>query len=139
MLEKKLLVSIPTAIRIIRRLSLAKVGKTLSLQQLRVLMLVSEEKGQAEMSDQLYISPAAVSKMVDSLVNKNLIIRKPGKDARCKTLKLTPEGKKTLGSVSSYVEDQLGLGLNCLTVKELTELDKGLTVLDKIMGIVNEQ
>ncbi|HXH29216.1 MAG TPA: MarR family transcriptional regulator [Bacteriovoracaceae bacterium] len=138
MLAKRLLVSIPTTIRIIRRLSVAKVGKKLSLQQLRVLVLIKENKGQAELAELLYISPAAVSKMVDSLVTKKLVTKKPGKDARSKSLQLTKDGKRTLATVSAYVEDQLTAGLERLTAKEHAELNRGLEVLDKFMGIVNE-
>ena len=138
MLAKKLLVSIPTSIRVIRRLSLAGLGKTLALQQLRLLVLVREARGQAEMAEILDVSPAAVSKMVDCLVAKGLVRKKPGKDARSKSVVLTAEGKRTLKVVHSHVEGQLNVSLKKLTGTELKDLNRGLSVLDKFIGIVNE-
>jgi DNA-binding MarR family transcriptional regulator len=138
MLAKKMLTIIPRSIRTMRRLSGESLAGSVPFQQFRIMVLVHEGLGQGKMSELLQISPAAVSKMIESLVTKKLVARSPGKDRRSLILKLTSKGKKTYDLVSGHVEQRLEESLGKLSLKELGELDRGLSVLEKFMGLVDE-
>lgn len=139
MLAKKILNSIPQSIRMIRHLSVCFMGNELTIQQFRILTLCKEGMGQTQMAQTLQISMAAISKMVDHLVKQNLLERHQGDDRRCLKLSLTPEGKKIQKKITGQVEKILNKNLEKLTNEEQVDLDRGLTVLDKLMGFVNEK
>ncbi len=139
MLSKKILSSIPPAIRTIRRISASSLGSELTFHQFRVLNLIYEGMNQTQMSQNLQVSMAAVSKIVDLLVKKNLLKRETGEDRRCVKLKLTKEGEKLRNHVRIIVEKELEKHLKKLSSKEQTDLKKGLDVLDKLMGFLNEK
>jgi DNA-binding MarR family transcriptional regulator len=138
MLAKEILRIIPASIRTIRRLSTGSLDGSITIHHLRVLLLVKEGQGQTQMAETFQVSLAAVSKMVNGLVSKDLIKRSPGKDGRCLNLNLTSKGIKTLGIVLGQVEERLESSLNELTPTEVKQLKSGLAVLDKLMNLVNE-
>jgi DNA-binding MarR family transcriptional regulator len=133
MLSKKIIESVPQAIRVLRLLSVETLDGYLSLQQLRVLRLAFEGYGQSQISKILQVSMAATSKMVDSLCAKGLLIKKEGKDKRSLDLKLTPKGRKILNQVTSYVERKINDAAKNIEPVERDQLMKGLAVLDKII------
>lgn len=138
MLANKLLDSIPKAIRIIRRLSTESLGGSLSLQQMRVLMLISEGQGQTQIADTLQVSLAAISKVIHFLIDNELILSEAGSDRRTHILSLTPKGKQTLKRISSYVQSKLEIGIADLTKAEKDQLLKALSTLDRLMQKVKE-
>lgn len=138
MFSKKILSSLPSSIRTLRRLSACSLNEGLTFQQFRVLNQAAEGLGQTQISQNLQISTAAISKMVDSLVQKELLVKEEGSDRRSLRLKLTPEGKRMRKLVTDHVEKALNKSFKKLTDKEKSDLVKGLDVLDKLMGYVNE-
>lgn len=138
MLAGKLLESIPPSIRIIRQLSTESVGQSLTLQQLRILKLISEGQGQTQIAQTLHVSLAAVSKTSDALKKKNLISKKAGPDRRTFILKLTPKGEIIMDQVTAYVKERLDLGIKQLSKQAKADLMKGLIVLDHLMTIMKE-
>jgi len=138
MLSKKILESIPQAIRVLRMLSIETLEGSLSLQQLRVLRLAFEGYGQSQMSKILQVSMAAISKMVDGLCSKGFLIKKEGKDKRSLELRLTPKGRKILGQVTAHVEKKINEAAKSLDPQEKDELLKGLAVLDKVIQKVKK-
>jgi DNA-binding MarR family transcriptional regulator len=139
MLSKKILESIPNAIRTMRRISAGVLDRDMTFQQFRILTLVHEGMGQTQMSQTLQVSMAAISKIVDSLVKKKLLSREQEADRRCLKLKLTTDGEKIRKLIQGEVAREFDVNLKKLTKKELLELQKGLEVLDKLMGFVNEE
>ncbi|MFP5384483.1 MAG: MarR family winged helix-turn-helix transcriptional regulator [Bacteriovoracia bacterium] len=139
MLSRKILTSIPRAIRTLRKLSVGILKNDLTFQQFRILMLASEGMGQTQMSQTMQVSMAAVSKIVDQLVKKGLLIREAGADRRCYHLKPSREGEKIRKKVESEVGRQLERQFKKLSNKEQKELEKGLEVLNKLMGLLNDQ
>lgn len=133
MLSGKLLESIPKSIRIIRKFSTESMGGHLTLQQFRVLKLISEGHGMSQIAEMLDVSMAAISKMTTFLVNHKLITRKTGTDKRTQVIKLTPKGKSTLAKIKKYVEQKLDTGIEGLSKDEKAQLLQGLLVLDKLM------
>lgn len=138
MLANKLLDSIPKAIRIIRKLSTESLDGSLSLQQMRVLMLVNEGQGQTQMAETLQVSVAAISKVIHSLIEKELLVSKSGTDRRTHVLTLTTNGRKLLKKISSYVQSKLEFGIADLTKAEREQLIEALETLDRIMQKVKE-
>lgn len=133
MLSTKLIDSIPRSIRIIRKFSTECLGGYLTLQQYRVLNQIKEGHGQTQISQTLQVSHAAISKMINFLINKNFITRKAGEDRRTQILKLTPEGKTMLDKVRKHVGKKLDVGIESLSAEEKIQLMQGLEVLDKLM------
>lgn len=138
MLSAKLLDSIPNSIRIIRKFSTQSLDGHITLQQFRVLKLITEGHGQTQMAEILDVSLAAISKMITSLLKQNLITRKAGSDKRTQLLKLTPKGKSTLEKVKKFVEKKLNAGIQNLSKEESVSLMEGLKVLDKLMHKMKE-
>lgn len=133
MLSGKLLESIPKSIRIIRKFATESMGGHLTLQQFRVLKLISEGHGMSQIAEILDVSMAAISKMSTFLLNQKLITRKTGSDKRTQVIKLTPKGKSTLVKIKKYVEQKLDTGIEGLSKDEKAQLMQGLLVLDKLM------
>lgn len=133
MLSAKLLDSIPKSVRILRKFSTESLGGYLTLQQFRVLNLVSEGHGQTQMAEILDVSVAAISKMITTLIDQKLITRKSGSDKRTYIIELTAKGQSTLSKVKKFVKKKLDDGAQGLSQEEINQLLKGLTVLDKLM------
>lgn len=138
MLSAKLLESVPKSIRIIRKFSTQSLAGHLTLQQFRVLKLLSEGHGMSQIAEMLDVSMPAISKMVTLLVNQKLITRKAGADKRTQVIKLSVKGKSTLIKVKTYVESKLDTGIEGLSKDEKAQLLQGLTVLDKLMQKMKE-
>lgn len=139
MTAQKILDTIPIAIRTLRRLSASSLDKEVTFQQLRILILTHDGMGPTQIASSMLISTAAISKMVDTLVRKKFLIRGVGEDRRCVKLTLTPKGNKIRKIVRRHVENELEINLKKLSKLEQAELESGLTVLSKLMELVNEK
>lgn len=138
MLSAKLVESIPKAIRILRKFGSQSLDGSITFQQFRILALVKEGQGQTQISETVQVSVAATSKMINSLITKNLITRKAGEDRRTQILKLTPKGKSTLEKIQKEVAKKLDIGIADLSATEKTQLMNGLLILDKLMTKLKE-
>lgn len=133
MLSEKLLDTLPYSIRTIRKLYSESLDGALTLQQIRVLTLISEGHGLTQIADTLQVSLAAVSKMVSSLSKKKIIMRKEGVDRRTHVLTLTPQGKSSLEKIKKMVRAKLDVGISDLSKEESAQLIKGLSILEVLM------
>lgn len=138
MLSKEILTVVPYSIRVIRKLSAGQLDSGLTFQQYRILYFVGQGFRPTEMAEILQVSMAAISKMTDTLLKKKLIVKGKGVDRRCSDLQLTTAGKKILKIVTGELENLFESKLKKLTKRELTELGQGLSVLQKLMGQLNE-
>jgi DNA-binding MarR family transcriptional regulator len=139
MTAQKILDNIPIAIRTLRRLSASSLDKEVTFQQLRILILTHEGMGPTQIASTMLISTAAVSKMVDTLVRKKFLLREAGEDRRCLKLILTAKGNRIRKTVRRHVENELEINLKKLSKSEQAELESGLTVLSKLMELLNEK
>jgi DNA-binding MarR family transcriptional regulator len=139
MLSSRILEILPQSMRILRKLVARCLHGDVTFQQFRILSLTHEGMGQTQMAQTLQVSMAAVSKIVDQLVGAKLIHRVPGEDRRTTFLTLTKEGEKIRKGVRALVENEIESSFKKLTKKEQTELLRGLQVLAKLMGTVNEK
>ena len=105
----------------------------LSFHQIRMLYFISCGKSQSEMAEIMSVTPAAVSKIIDGMVVKKLLLRKQGEDRRRQILTLTASGKKTLDKINKTVEDKLNESISQLSSTEYKQLEQGLAVLEKLM------
>ena len=133
MLSENLLDTIPYSIRTIRKLISESLDGTFTLQQIRVLTLISEGQGLTQIADTLQVSLAAVSKIVSSLSKKKIIISKEGVDRRTHVLTLTSQGKNSLEKIKKIVRSKLDIGIADLSKEEHAQLIKGLSILDELM------
>ena len=133
MLSEKLLDTIPYSIRTIRKLISESLDGTFTLQQIRVLTLISEGQGVTQIADTLQVSLAAVSKMVSSLSKKKIIMSKEGVDRRTHVLTLTPQGKSSLEKIKKMVRAKLDVGISDLSKEESAQLINGLSILEVLM------
>jgi DNA-binding MarR family transcriptional regulator len=138
MLSRKVLESIPQSIRTIRKLTVSALGGSLTLHQSRVLFLIKEGFGQAQIAEFTQVSPAAVCKLMHQLSEKGLIKMSPGQDRRARHIELTMDGKKNLKAVMGQVEKKINKGLQTLSAVERDDLMKGLQILDKLIGQIKE-
>ena len=133
MLSENLLDTIPYSIRTIRKLISESLDGTFTLQQIRVLTLISEGHGLTQIADTLQVSLAAVSKIVSSLSKKKIIMSKEGVDRRTHILTLTSQGKNSLEKIKKMVRAKLDIGIADLSKEEHAQLVKGLSILDELM------
>jgi DNA-binding MarR family transcriptional regulator len=138
MLTREITRVIPHSIRILRKISTGPLAGNITLNHLRILVLIKEGKGQTQISDILQISLPAVSKMLSNLVSKKMITRQRGSDARTYQLGLTSKGEKTLEQVTGYTEARIDEALKILSTKERGQLSHGLKALEKLMNKMAE-
>ena len=138
MLGKKLQTSVPQMMRLIRAEVIANLHNEINFEQVRLLKLISEGHHQKVMSEMMQVTPAAISKTIESMVTKGLVKRKTGEDRRCQILALTASGKKFLNKVMQSVELKLNASILNLSSTEQKQLDQGLSVLDKLTAMMKE-
>lgn len=138
MLSSRILETLPHSIRIIRKLVARSLTRDVTFQQFRILSLSHEGMGQTQMAQNLQVSTAAVSKVVDQLVRLKFLKKTPGEDRRCTELSLTKEGERIRKRVRNEVEHKIENQFNKLTRSEQKDLLRGLEVLHKLMGHVDE-
>lgn len=84
---------------------------------------------QTALANYLNIEPAAISKTIRQLVNKNLISRECGKDKREKYIYLTPLAEEQYDSWFKIIEK------NCLKVLDAINDEERITLMDLLSKI----
>jgi len=81
----------------------------------------------SSLAAELRLTPSAVSRLVDGLVAKRLVVRVEGEaDRRCKSLSLTPLGRRTIGALDDARERGMAGILSSLDDGLRTELESVL-------------
>lgn len=104
-------------------------GIDLTIDQWLVLKKVSEEPGivQKEIASTTFKDPAAVTRILDIMVRKNLVERRPSAtDRRVYEIYLSKQGKKMINTLMPVVYDIRAKGLQNLSQTELRALKSGL-------------
>ncbi len=138
MVTKKVLESIPNAIRMLRKITVEVLDGKLTFHQTRILFYIKEGFGQSQIAEALQVSPAAVCKITNQLAEKGFLVMNPGEDRRERLMELTKDGSKVLNAVSRLVEKRLNRSIDSLTNQERDDLVKGLVILDKVIGQIKE-
>ncbi len=81
----------------------------------------------SSLAAELRLTPSAVSRLVDGLVAKRLVVRVEGEaDRRCKSLSLTPLGRRTISALDDARERGMAAILSSLDDALRTELESVL-------------
>jgi DNA-binding MarR family transcriptional regulator len=137
LLAKHFLQTIPDAMRIIRT-QIRQLAKTeLTVPQLRILALLSEENQQhptnSTLAELLGMSAPCASRMVDYLVKQGLIKRvRNCRDRREVNLKLTPKGVTKFNSIKLKAQEHFNQQFDKLSSERRLALKNGLEVIDQI-------
>lgn len=111
----------------------------LTVPQFRILHILSKgsDQGLSDFADDLGISPAALSKAIDALVERGLVERAVAtEDRRRVELALTASGKRLVATSRGVIEQALEARLAGLGKAELAGLDAGMRTLQAVLAKV---
>lgn len=126
---------IPRAMREIRASNRSYKGTQLSLPQFRVLANIWRlPKTNKQLAEDIGLSVAAMSRIVDALEKQKLVSRKTDNvDRRVSNISITKEGLQLFTSIRSKTCNKIADQLLLLSHKELVDLQNGLTVIENTM------
>lgn len=91
------------------------------------------------LGEKLGVSEAAVSRMLDLLVQENLIAKKiDEEDRRNKVLTLTASGKKLYEKITQSARERMSVKLQALEENDRETVIRGLEVLQKNLNILKQ-
>ncbi|MES2155296.1 MAG: MarR family transcriptional regulator [bacterium] len=108
----------------------------LTMAQFRTLMHLHRSAGTSlsELADDVGVSPPAMSKLIDGLVERNLVARTPqAEDRRRVELVVSPEGRRVLDRVRQAVRARLAERLATLSAGDRGAIAAALTHLDNAL------
>jgi DNA-binding MarR family transcriptional regulator len=107
----------------------------LSIQQFRALNYLRRhpQSSLSHLANYLELTLPSTSKLVQQLVDKQVITRNGAADRRRISLSLTQTGISAFTAASLQTQEQLAAELTGLTQTELATLSKGLQVLSKAL------
>lgn len=133
MVASHLLEVLPISFRIMRGLASHCLDGSTTFYQYRILKAVEQKYSQSDMAGIFSVSEAAISKTIGSLMEKNLLKKRQGKDKRSWDVSLTPQGKKILNTVRKQIQSELDAAIRFLPQKQQTDLENGLKALENLM------
>jgi DNA-binding MarR family transcriptional regulator len=107
-------------------------GSDLSVPQFRTLRFIQShvDTTLSSLADHLSLTLPSVSKLVDGLVQQELVIRQEAvKDRRCLSLALTPSGESIVNSARAGAQASMIEKLNSLSSDELEIVHKAMEIL----------
>lgn len=108
----------------------------LSLRQLSALRIIREESTTlGEIARRLMVTPAVITGLIDRLEKRGYVRRvsEPG-DRRRIYLQLTEAGRRACEAAEQQMGAELAARLAHLTDEELESLERGLVVLERVVG-----
>jgi DNA-binding MarR family transcriptional regulator len=99
-------------------------------QYLALERLDAGEASATDLAENAAVSRSAVSQLVSSLAGLGLLERGGGEDRRRQLLRLTPAGRRTLGSVRRLLNERLGSLLSGLPAPERDRLARSLEAVE---------
>ncbi len=140
MLASHLLDTIPSVMREWRKELHSGLPEGLTINQFRVLFFVGVGHGSSGyLARHLGVTPAAMSKMVDVLVQAKLLSRDPSsQDRRQVVLKLTRSGQAIVKRIRLEVEKRMQSYLNELSQREQKQVSEALALLQKVFSPTHE-
>ncbi|MFN8410991.1 MAG: MarR family transcriptional regulator [Anaerolineales bacterium] len=133
----QLLETAPQIIRSIRREMRSRRSSDLSVPQFRTLAFVhnNQEPSLSELAEHLGLTLASVSKLVDGLVKKNLLLRvQATTDRRRLILTLTKQGESIYDVARMGTQAHLSNLLGKLSRDELTIISKAFEIMHPIFA-----
>ncbi len=141
MLATHLLDTLPSVMNEWRKVMSEGVPQGLSINQYRVLYFVhSGQCSQAYLAKHLGVTAAAMSKMVEALVEKKLLERKANtQDRRHTHLCITTAGKRIVNQMRLQVEKRMQIHLDVLSLAQQKEIEKALLLLQSVFSATGEK
>ena len=134
-----ILETVPLVMREIRRQMRSQMGPEISVPLFRIMGYLSRHPGASltDVADHMGLTPPSVSKMVDGLVERGLVLRVAAtEDRRRIELALTPAGSDLLGAAYTHTKKQISKMLEALESEELLQL---IECLNKLHSIVTTE
>lgn len=130
----------PKAMQSIREDMRTGRGDRLTIPQFRVLAAVNRGiSHNKEIGDQLGVSEAAISRMIDFLVTDGLIKKGINKiDRRQTVLSLTIEGQKLYNFIKHDARTRLKLKLESISTEDVEQVIHGLLILQKYLAFLDQ-
>lgn len=137
-LSKLLIEVIPQIMRSVRRLAREIEGATLTVPQFRVLAYVALQPcTNKQLAEWQGVSLPAISRMVDSLVRRKLLVRSQDTiDRRQVQLQLSKKGKNELERLRKSLQIKLAEHIKMLEESDKKVFAAGLTVLKELFSEV---
>jgi DNA-binding MarR family transcriptional regulator len=133
-----LLEVVPLVMRNIRKEMRKNRGSDLSVPQFRSLAYISQNEGASlsDVADHIGLSLPSASKLVDGLVNRKLILRKPSEDDRRRImLSLTQDGRSTLQVAVHATETYLAHVLSALSENDCGAVLGAMQILRPLFAL----
>ena len=128
---------VPPTMRAIREQLRKNRGEFLSVPQFRTLLFINRQKNASlsQVADAIGLTLPSMSALVDGLVKRNFVSRRPHQDDRRRVnLTLTEQGETTLASARKETQQFLKERLSHLSEPERNSVVKGLEVLKSIFA-----
>jgi DNA-binding MarR family transcriptional regulator len=102
--------------------------------QMRIMYLIDDgERTTSDLAARQRVSVPTVSRQVDCLVSKGLLLRnRDGNDRRILLLQLTPDGKQLLDTLTENTRQWLGQRIESLDEGEIQDISSALELLRAI-------
>lgn len=117
-------------------------GTDLTMAQFRTLMHLHRAPGSSlsDVADDVGVSPPAMSKLIDGLVERGLVERTPQQaDRRRVELVASPDGRRVLDRVRQAVRARVAERLATLTATERGAVSSAMAKLDQALAVVDVQ
>jgi DNA-binding MarR family transcriptional regulator len=123
--------TLPVAMRAIRSRLRSQTGRQLSVPQFRTMMrLQNGAKTNKQLADEIGLSVAAMSRLIQQLAVLHLVTRKTDDaDRREVWLTLTAKGAAQMKKSTAQVSEQLAVKLKDLSLQDKKNLKEGLRII----------
>ena len=138
---RQILEVVPRAMRLVREQMREEAGKSLSVPQFRVLAYLGRNPGSPlkAVASHVGVATATASVMVERLVRRRLIVRAGDpEERRCVRLKLTAQGAEVVERSRGRARERVAERLGALSGPELSELSRGLSLLERALSVRGE-
>ncbi|NPV70127.1 MAG: MarR family transcriptional regulator [Firmicutes bacterium] len=126
---------VPAAMRSIRAEMRRQCENQLSVPQFRTMAYLHRQPGAslAAVAEHIGVTPPAMSRMVDRLVERGLVARQSHPDSRRQlTLALTPHGAAMFEAARARTHDRIAGMLGTLAAEDLASIESALTLLARV-------
>jgi DNA-binding MarR family transcriptional regulator len=128
----QVLATVPMIMRAIRHEMRRHRPSGLSVPQFRAMGIIYRHGGisLSRIADHMGLTLPTVSKMMDTLVRRELVMRETSPDdRRCLTLKLTEQGKSEFDAADKHAQEQLAETLKSLSPQERDEVTRAMQAI----------
>lgn len=130
----ELMDTVPMVMRFIRTEMRKQRGAELSVPQFRTLVFIDRnpETSLVSVANHLGLTPPSVSVLVDSLVERSFVDKRPSRDDRRKiNLSLLEKGKRILVSAQKAAHQRLAEKIQTITSPERQTIHQAMEILRK--------